>query len=170
MLLFLIFIFFDLNEILKGFEENLYFVSKFIQRYEVSPNNVIEESGEVIFNFKKGIKFNYTGNEKKSFIINEDGFYSKEGEGEWNFTQWDVESEEYKFFVLLINGKIEEKNGIIVEKKKKEYIISSEKPNFKIILDKKNFYPLKFFIKLKNGSLNYFEFKNHKRIYKEIKI
>lgn len=170
MLSFLIIIFFDLNEILKGFEKNSYFVSKFVQRYEIAPNNVLEESGEIIFNFKKGIRFNYNGVEKKSFIIVEDGFYSKEGVGEWNFTQWDVESEEYKFFMLLINGKMEEKNNIIVEETKKEYIISSEKPNFKIILDKKNFYPMKFFIKLNNGSLNYFEFKNHKRVYKEIKI
>lgn len=170
MLLFLIFIFFDLNEILKGFEKNSYFVSKFVQRYEIAPNNVLEESGEIIFNFKKGIRFNYNGVEKKSFIIVEDGFYSKEGVGEWNFTKWDVESEEYKFFMLLIKGENQNSENLIINETKNEYVIKSKNPEFKLIINKKNYFPIEFSLKTKDRGLNQIQFMEHKKILKEIMI
>ena len=169
MILFLILLSIDLEEILKGIEKNPYFVSKFLQTYYISEDNVVVEEGEIIFNFKKGIRFDYS-NEKKSYVLIEDGFYSKEGEGGWNFTPWDKTSEEYKFFILLINGKVEEIKTIKVEKGKNEFIISSDNPSFSLILDKKNYFPLKFLLKSKDGSKNQFEFRNHKRKLKDIKI
>lgn len=160
----------NLNSVIQGIEKNPYFVADFIQTYEASPGNKIREEGEIIFNFKKGIKFDYKGKEKKSYILNEDGFYSKEGKEQWNFNPWDKDSEEYKFFILLIKGEMEEEENLKVEDEKDTLKISSENPDFEILMDKKNYFPLKFIIKTKENSTNQFEFKNHKKIYKEIKL
>lgn len=170
MIFFLIFFLFDLKEIISGIEKNPYFVSNFSQTCEISPNNFIKENGEIIFNFKKGIRFNYKEPEEKSFIIIEEGFYSKEKDGEWNFTPWQKENEEYKFFILLIKGEPIEEDKVKIEKTKKEYIIYSKDPEFTLFIENKNFFPLKFILKSKDGSINTFEFKNHKKILKEVML
>ncbi len=168
MIVFFLFLF-SLKEIIEGLEKNPYFVSEFTQICYISDNNFIKEEGEVIFNFKKGIKFDYKG-EEKSYILIEDGFYSKEGGSGWNFTPWDKGSEEYKFFILLIKGEKEEIKNINIEERKNDYLISSQNPSFLLILDKKNYFPLKFSLNSKDGSKNEFEFKNHKRKIKDIKL
>lgn len=161
---------FALKDIFQGIEKNPYFTSEFVQIYRTPEGNTIKEEGEIIFNFKKGIRFDYKGKEKKSYLLMEEGFYSREGGENWNFNPWETESEEYKFFILLIKGEVSEEENLKIEEKRDSFVIFSEKPNFKITLDKKNYFPLNFSIKSKEGSINEFDFKKHKKIYKEIKL
>lgn len=156
-----------LNEILNGMEKNPFFVAKFTQELELFKGEKIFEKGEIIFNFKKGIKFKYE-NPEKIYMITEEGFYSKEGGGELNFSYWDKESREYKFYILLLKGKLPEDGKIEILKEKKVYKIISEDPVFEIEIERENFYPLKFLIKYEDGTVSRFEFSKHKRIFKEI--
>ncbi|MEJ5167496.1 MAG: hypothetical protein WHV67_10780, partial [Thermoanaerobaculia bacterium] len=127
-------VFFSLKEIIAGIEKNPFFLSEFVQTYKSPEGNLIKEEGEITFNFKKGIRFDYKGKEKKSYVITEEGFYSREGGENWNFTPWDKESEEYKFFILLIKGEIQDESNLKIEEKGKVFIISSEKPQFNMVL------------------------------------
>ncbi len=151
-----------------GIEKNPYFIANFTQKYEISKEDFIVEEGEIIFNFKEGIRFNYFGKEEKQFVIFSDGYYFKEKEAEWSFYPWDLNSKEYKFFMLLIKGEVEENEELEISEKKGILIIKSKNPNFEILIDKKNYFPLEFNLKDQSSGLNHFEFKKHKKILKKI--
>ena len=138
------------------------FTAGFKQDLATPEGEVLKEEGTVRFAWGKGVRFDYKGKEKKSFVFVPDGWYSRMADGPWDFQSWEERSPQMDPFLFLLNGKTPENTGWTVARREGTLVIESSSPSFILILDAKNGWPRSLKVDQEDGSVNTLEFKGHK--------
>jgi hypothetical protein len=138
------------------------FTAGFKQELTTPEGETLKDEGTVRFAWGKGVRFEYQGKEKRSFVFVPDGWYSRTADGPWDFQPWDETSVQLEPFLFLLNGKVPEGTGWTVGRRGGEIILEAAAPAFSMALDAKTGWPRSLKVKQEDGSVNTLEFKGHK--------
>jgi hypothetical protein len=138
------------------------FTAGFRQELATPEGETLKDGGKVRFAWGKGVRFDYVGKERRSYVFVPDGWYSKTADGPWDFQPWEEASAQMEPFLFILNGKVPEGTGWTVARRAGTLVIDAPSPSFSLILDAKTGWPRTLKVKQEDGSVNTLEFKGHK--------
>jgi len=138
------------------------FTAGFRQELATPEGETLKDEGQVRFAWGKGVRFDYQGKEKRSFVFVPDGWYSRRADGPWDFQSWEDASPQMDPFLFLLNGKVPEGTGWSVDRRDGTLVVDSASPPFSLVLDARTGWPRRLKMKQEDGSVNTLEFKGHK--------
>lgn len=144
------------------------FTARFEQTLVLASGETLKEKGTVAFAWGRGLRFDYSGREKKSFVFVPDGVYGREGEAAWNFQAWEAASPEMLPFTFLLEGRVPEAVDWTVAEAGADVRVAAADPAFTLTLDRRTGWPRRLLVPQADGSRNTLEFSGHRAEVREL--